>query len=176
MNPVWKWKKYHRKHKEKLLGVFLFFQNDYKQDQNIENTINLWHCLRHILIVSSTIIKWWDLAIGSWSHVSVVPHLVEQWAVSDGNTQGSEASAKHHVIWSVVTVAATAAGHEPGHRHPAEHHPARGGGTEQKYKDPECRHQTSNLCPSCCSKSKTKGRGDWKWQSILRENVYNSEI
>lgn len=51
-----------------------------------------------------------------------VPYLVEQWAVCDGNTQGSEASAKHHVIWSVITVAAAAAGHEPRHRHPAEDH------------------------------------------------------
>lgn len=58
--------------------------------------------------------------------VSVVSYLVEQRAVSDGNTQGSEAPAKHHVIWSVIAVAAAAAGHEPRHRRPAEDHSACG--------------------------------------------------
>lgn len=60
------------------------------------------------------------------SRVSVVTHLVEQGAVRDGNTQGSEASAEHHVVWSVITVAAAAAGHQPGHGRPAEDHSARG--------------------------------------------------
>lgn len=59
----------------------------------------------------------------------VVSYLVEKRAVCYGNTQGSKASANHHVIWGVITVAAAAAGHEPGHRHPAEDHSA--GGTQK---------------------------------------------
>ncbi len=42
--------------------------------------------------------------------VCVVPYLVEQWTVCDGNTQGSEAPAQHHVIRSIITVAATTTG------------------------------------------------------------------
>lgn len=53
------------------------------------------------------------------------PHLVEQRTVCYGNTQWGEAPAEHHVIGSVVAVAATAAGDEPGHGHSAEHHPTR---------------------------------------------------
>lgn len=79
--------------------------------------------------------------------VSVAPYLVEQWAVCDGNTQGSEASAEHHVVRSVIPVAAAAAGQEPGHRHSAEDHPARG--REQKHKTPQCSHQTRNMCTEC---------------------------
>lgn len=37
-------------------------------------------------------------------------YLVEQWTVCDGDTQGSEAPAQHHVIRSIVTVAATTTG------------------------------------------------------------------
>lgn len=37
-------------------------------------------------------------------------YLVEQWTVCDGNTQGSEAPAQHHVIRSIVAIAATTTG------------------------------------------------------------------
>lgn len=63
--------------------------------------------------------------------------LVEKRAVCYGNTQGSEASAHHHVIWGVITVATAAAGHEPGHRHPAEDHST--GGTQGATDNPEHR-------------------------------------
>lgn len=42
--------------------------------------------------------------------VCIVLYLVEQWTVCDGNTQGSDAPAQHHVIWSIITVAATTTG------------------------------------------------------------------
>lgn len=51
-------------------------------------------------------------------------HLVEEWTVRYGNTQQGEAPAEHHVIWSIIAVAAAAAGQEPGHSRFAEHHPA----------------------------------------------------
>lgn len=51
-------------------------------------------------------------------------HLVEEGTVCYGNTQRGEAPANHHVIWSVIAVAAAAAGEEPGHSRAAEHHPA----------------------------------------------------
>lgn len=57
-------------------------------------------------------------------HVCVFPHLMEQRTVSDGNTQGTEAPAQHHVIRGIVTVAAATTGNQPGHCRPAEHHPA----------------------------------------------------
>lgn len=63
------------------------------------------------------------------------PYLVEKGAVCDGNTQGSEAPANHHVVGGVVTVAAAATGQEPGHRHPAEDHSAGGGGTLSSAED-----------------------------------------
>lgn len=59
-------------------------------------------------------------------HVCVcvcVSYLVEQWTVCDGNTQRSEASAQHHVIRSIITVAATPTGNKPGHSHSTEDHP-----------------------------------------------------
>lgn len=52
-----------------------------------------------------------------------VSYLVEQWTVCDGNTQRSEASAQHHVIRSIITVAATPTGNKPGHSHSTEDHP-----------------------------------------------------
>lgn len=51
-------------------------------------------------------------------------HLVEERTVCYGNTQRGEAPADHHVIWSVIAVAAATAGEEPGHSRAAEHHPA----------------------------------------------------
>lgn len=57
-------------------------------------------------------------------HVCIVSYLVEQGAVCDGNTEGSEAPAQHHVIRSIVTIATTTTGNEPGHRRPTEHHAA----------------------------------------------------
>lgn len=51
-------------------------------------------------------------------------HLVEEWTVRYGNPQRGEAPADHHVVWSIIAVAAAAAGQEPGHSRFAEHHPA----------------------------------------------------
>lgn len=51
-------------------------------------------------------------------------HLVEEWTVRYGNTQRGEAPADHHVVWSIIAVAAAAAGQEPGHSRLAEHYPA----------------------------------------------------
>lgn len=96
--------------------------------QLIKDFLNPEHALRHILIVDWTMLKGGDLTITHIIWVCVAPYLVEKGAVCDGDTQGSEAAANHHVIWGVVTVAAAATGQEPGHRHPAEDHSA--GGTQ----------------------------------------------
>lgn len=60
------------------------------------------------------------LAVCAASHT----HLVEEWTVRYGNTQRGEAPANHHVIRSVIAVAAAAAGQEPGYGRFAEHYPA----------------------------------------------------
>lgn len=51
-------------------------------------------------------------------------HLVEERTMRYGNTQRGEAPANHHVVWSIITVAAAAAGQEPGHSRFTEHYPA----------------------------------------------------
>lgn len=72
------------------------------------------------------------LPTNSWGLLSVFKlgvfaarhtHLVEERAVCYGNTQRAEAPADHHVIWSVIAVAAATTGEEPGHGRAAEHHP-----------------------------------------------------
>lgn len=62
-------------------------------------------------------------------------HLVEERTVRYWNTQRGEAPADHHVIWSVIAVAAATAGEEPGHSHAAEHHPAHSVKTKNETKN-----------------------------------------
>lgn len=50
-------------------------------------------------------------------------NLVEERAVCDRKSQSVEAHSQHHVIWSVVAVALTAAVKKTDHSLPAEHHP-----------------------------------------------------
>lgn len=60
-------------------------------------------------------------------------YLVKQRTVCEGNSERGEAPSQHHVVRSVIAVAAAAAGQQPGHGRPAEHHPAdRGFGLGQK--------------------------------------------
>lgn len=99
----------------------------------------------------------------------VSPHLVEKRAVCYGNTQGSEASANHHVVGGVITVAAAATGHEPGHRHPAEDHSA--GGTQsvqQRYTT----LSTGNMWTTCRTQGAKRGGHDKRRRE--KENVYHS--
>jgi len=73
---------------------------------------------------------------------------VEQWTVCDGNTQGSEAPAQHHVIRSIITVAATATGEQPGHGRAAQHHPA-GISIRKGIIIAKHREDSSLMCLSC---------------------------
>lgn len=55
--------------------------------------------------------------------IVLVLYLVKEGAVRDGNSEGGEASSQHHVVRSIIAVAAASAGKQPGHGCPAEHHP-----------------------------------------------------